>query len=148
LVGEGRIWIRESGMPGVNLKWTGEEQFLAADEAGHVVATDSQGQGFKPPDLLLVSLVGCAGVDVVRILEKKRQKFSSIEAKVGKQHAPEPPWTIEKIEVEWTVRGTDLKEKAVRDAVRLSEEKYCSVYASLNSEIVSTVRVLNDEGDD
>jgi putative redox protein len=134
-------------MAGVDLKWTGGQQFLATDEAGHVVVTDSQGQGFKPPDLLLVSLVGCAGVDVVRILEKKRQKFSSIEAKVGRQNAPEAPWTIEKIEVEWVVRGQNLKEKAVRDAVRLAEEKYCSVSASLTSELVTTVHVINEEED-
>ena len=62
-------------MAGVSVKWTGGRQFLAADEAGHVVVTDSEGQGFKPPDLLLAALVGCAGVDVVSILEKKRQVF-------------------------------------------------------------------------
>jgi putative redox protein len=135
-------------MPGVNLKWTGGLQFLAADEAGHVVVTDRDGQGFKPPDLLLASLVTCAGIDVVRILEKKRQKFSGIEAKVTKQNAPDPPWTIEKIEVEWIVRGQSLKEKAVRDSVHLAEEKYCSVYASLNSELVTTIRVVNEDESD
>ena len=136
-------------MAGINVKWTGGKQFLAADGAGHVVVTDSEGQGFKPPDLLLASLVGCAGVDVVRILEKKRQEFSSVEAKVDKQNAPEAPWTIEKIEVEWTVRGRGLKEKAVCDAVRLAEHKYCSVSASMTSELVTTVRVINeDEGED
>lgn len=135
-------------MAGINVKWTGGQQFLGTDEAGHVVVTDTDGQGIKPPDLLLVSLVGCAGVDVVRILEKKRQKFSSIEATVSKQNVPEPPWTIEKIEVEWTVRGRGLKQKAVEDAVRLAEEGYCSVSASLKSELVSTVRIVNDEGDD
>ena len=135
-------------MAGINVKWTGGRQFLAADGAGHVVVTDSEGQGFKPPELLLASLVGCAGVDVVRILEKKRQQFSSIEAKVDKQNAPEAPWTIEKIEVEWTVRGRGLKEKAVCDAVRLAEHKYCSVSASLTSELVTTVHVINeDEGE-
>jgi len=132
-------------MAGVNVKWTGGRQFLAADEAGHVVVTDSEGQGFKPPDLLLVSLVGCAGVDVVRILEKKRQAFTSIEAKISKQHTEEPPWTITKIELEWVIRGTNLKEKAVQDAVRLSEDKYCSVTDSICSEFVSTVRVENVE---
>ena len=132
----------------IDVKWTGGQQYLATDQAGHVVVTDSEGQGFKPPELLLVSLVTCAGIDVVRILEKKRQKFTSIEVKVDKQNAPEPPWTIEKIEVEWTVRGRGLKEKAVCDSVRLSEEKYCSVSASLRSELVTTVRVVNeDEGD-
>jgi putative redox protein len=135
-------------MATVSAKWTGGQQFLATDAAGHVVVTDPDGQGFKPPSLLLVSLVGCAGVDIVRILEKKRQDFSSIEAKVNQQNAPDPPWIIEKIELEWIVRGRNLKEKAVRDAVRLAEEKYCSVSASLKSELVTTVRVVNDdEGD-
>jgi putative redox protein len=132
---------------GVSVKWVGGKQFLAADDAGHVVVTDSEGQGFKPPDLLLASLVGCAGVDVVSILEKKRQSFSSVDARVSKQNAPEAPWPIEKIEVEWTVRGKGLKEKAVRDAVRLAEEKYCSVSASLTCNLVTTVRVIN-EGED
>lgn len=133
----------------VTVKWTGGHQYLAADEAGHVVVTDLEGQGFKPPELLLVSLVTCAGIDVVKILEKKRQKFSSINVKVDKQNAPDPPWIIEKIEMEWTISGKGLKEKAVRDAVHLSEEKYCSVSASLTSELITTVRVINeDEGAD
>jgi putative redox protein len=131
-------------MADIQGKWTGGVQFLFADEAGHTVVTDRDGQGFKPPLLLLASLVGCAGVDVVRILEKKRKQVTSIEASVQKYNAPDPPWTIEKIEVEWVVRGTGLTEKAVRDAVRLAEEKYCSVSASLTSELVTTVRVENE----
>jgi putative redox protein len=107
--------------------------------------TDRDGQGFKPPDLLLASLVGCAGVDVVRILEKQRQKVSSVNVKVNRQHAPEPPWTITRIEIEWVIQGQDLKEKAIRTAVRLAEEKYCSVSASLTSELVTTVRVLDEK---
>jgi putative redox protein len=132
-------------MAGVHVKWTGGQQFLAADGAGHVVVTDAHGQGYKPSDLLLAALVGCAGVDVVSILEKKRQKFSSIEAKVSQQNLPDPPWTVVEIEVEWIVRGRNLKEKAVRDAVQLAEEKYCSVAASLKSELVTIVRVVNEE---
>ena len=134
-------------MSSIDVKWTGGLQFLAADETGHVVVTDRDGQGFKPPDLLLVSLVGCAGIDVVRILEKKRKKITSIEVKVNKQNAPDPPWTIEKIEVEWIVRGPKMTQKAVQDAVHLAEGKYCSVAASLLSELVSTVRaeIENDE---
>ena len=134
-------------MSDINVKWSGGVQFLASDEAGHVVVTDRDGQGMKPPLLLLVSLAGCAGVDVVRILEKKRQRFTGIEVKVSKHNDPEPPWCITKIETEWIVRGHNLKEKAVQDAVRLAEEKYCSVTASLSSELVTTVTVINeDEG--
>ena len=118
-------------MADVSVKWTGGGQFLASDEAGHVVVTDRDGQGMKPPNLLLISLATCAGIDVVSILEKKRQRFTSIEARVSKQNDPDPPWCIEKIELEWVVRGRGLKEKAVRDAVRLAEEKYCSVSATV-----------------
>ena len=132
-------------MADVSIKWTGDVQFLASDEAGHVVVTDRDGQGIKPPNLLLISLATCAGIDVVRILEKKRQQFSSIEARVSKHNAPDPPWTIEKIELEWVVRGRGLREKAVCDAVRLAEEKYCSVSASLTSELVTTIQVINED---
>jgi putative redox protein len=132
-------------MAGVQVKWTGGVQFLANDEHGHVVVTDRDGHGFKPPNLLLASLVGCAGIDVVEILKKKRQDFTAIEATIDKENALDPPWTIEKIQVEWTVRGRNLKEKAVEDAIRLAEEKYCSVWASLKSEMVTRVRVVNDD---
>jgi putative redox protein len=135
-------------MADVSVKWTGGAQFLASDEAGHVVVTDRDGQGIKPPNLLLISLATCAGIDVVSILEKKRQRFTSIEARLSKQNAPEPPWCIEKIELEWIVRGHGLKEKAVHDAVRLAEEKYCSVSASLSSELVTTIRVVNEDEED
>ncbi|MGD8626515.1 MAG: OsmC family protein [Anaerolineae bacterium] len=131
-------------MPGIKAKWTGGVQFLATDEAGHTVVTDRDGEGFKPPDLLLVSLAGCAGIDVVRILEKKRQQVSSIEVSVNKKNAPDPPWTIEEIELEWIVTGRNLKQKAVEDAVRLAEEGYCSVSASLTSKLVTTVRLVED----
>ena len=130
---------------GITVRWTGGQQFLAADEAGHVVMTDATGQGFKPPDLVLAALVGCTGVDVVNILEKKRQQVSGIEVRASRQHAPEPPWAIETIEVEWVIRGRDLSEKAAREAVRLAEEKYCSVSASLKSRLITTVRVVNEE---
>jgi putative redox protein len=128
-------------MAGVSVKWTGGAQFLAADEVGHTVVTDPDGQGFKPPELLLVSLVGCAGVDVVSILEKKRKTITGIQVSVTKKNAPEPPWMIEQIEVHWVISGPNMTQKAAEDAVQLAQEKYCSVVASLKSEIITHVRV-------
>lgn len=128
-------------------KWTGGHQFLATDEKGHVLVSDDQGQGFKPSEMLLAALVGCAGVDLVGILTKKRQKFTTIEVKATKFNAPDPPWKILKIEVEWTVRGHNLKQKAVEESVHLAEDKYCQVKASLTSEVVTTVIVVNEESD-
>jgi putative redox protein len=132
-------------MAGIHARWIDGHQYVGLDETGHAVVTDDEGQGFKPSELLLVALVTCAGADVVRILNKKRQKPAAIEVKATKHSLPDPPFTIEKIEVEWTVRGRDLKEKAVSDAVHLAEEKYCSVKASLKSQVVTTVRVVNEE---
>jgi len=132
-------------MAGIEVKWVGGEQFLATDEWGHTVSTEPNGKAFKAPNLLLVALVGCAGVDIVQILQKMRQNFTAIEVRASKEHAPDPPWTIEKIEVEWTIKGHGLSEKAVNAAVRLSQAKYCSVVASLRSELVTTVRIIDEQ---
>ncbi len=132
-------------MAGVQVTWMGGELFEAADDAGHTILTGQDPRSFKPPNLLLASLAACAGIDLVAILQKKRQKVTGVEANLSKQSAPDPPWTIEKIEIEWVVRGHNLSEKAVWDAVRLAEEKYCSVAASLKSEIVMTIRLVEEE---
>jgi putative redox protein len=143
-------------MANVELKWTGGVQFLAVDAKGHTVVTDAvaggdaggKGHGWKPPDLLLVSLASCAAIDVVRILEKKRKPISRLEISLTPHNAEDPPWTIERIDVHYTVHGRGMTDKAVRDAVRLAEEKYCSVAASLTSEIVHTFTVVDDTVDE
>ncbi|MBN1139849.1 MAG: OsmC family protein [Anaerolineae bacterium] len=133
-------------MAGVQVTWMGGQLFKATDDAGHAILTGADSRYFKPPDLLLVALAVCIGVDIVAILEKKRQKVTGIQACLTKQNAPDPPWTIEKIEIEWVVRGHNLSEKAVWDAIRLAEGKYCSVSASLKSEIVMTLRLIEEGG--
>ena len=131
-------------MAGVKVTWMGGELFEAADDAGHTILTGSDARSFKPPNMLLAALAACAGIDFVAILEKKRQKVTGIEAYLTKQNVPDPPWTIEKIEIEWVIRGHNLSEKAVWDAVRLAEGKYCSVAASLKSEIVMAIRLVEE----
>jgi putative redox protein len=131
-------------MAGVQVTWMGGELFEAADDAGHTILTGSGPRSFKPPDMLLAALAACAGVDLVAILQKKRQQVTGVQARLSKQNAPDPPWTIEKIEIEWVVRGHNLSEKAVWDAARLAEGKYCSVAASLKSEIVMTIRLVEE----
>jgi putative redox protein len=132
-------------MGDIHVRWTGGRQYLAADEEGHSVVTDVSGQGFRPAELLLVAVVGCAGTDFASILEKKKQEVTAIEVRASKQNAPEAPWAIERIETEWTVRGRNLRQKAVHDALHLAEEKYCSVAASLKSELVTILHVVNEE---
>jgi putative redox protein len=67
----------------------------------------------------------------VNILEKKRQKLTGLEVAVTGEQDAEPPWTYRKVHLHYTLRGKGPREKAVQDAIELSEEKYCSVAATV-----------------
>jgi putative redox protein len=124
--------------------WLDKQQYVGIDSSKHSVVMSAQdeenGTGMNPSDLLLVSLGGCAAYDVVSILQKKRQRLTGLEIAVTGEQDEEPPWTFRKIHVQYSVRGRGLREKAVRDAIRLSEEKYCSVAATLRG----TVEITHD----
>ena len=79
-------------------------------------------------ELVLVALAGCSGVDVSHILKKKRQEVKDIQIEVIGLRRDEHPRVYERISIRYKVYGKDLKEKAVEDAIRLSVNKYCSVY--------------------
>jgi putative redox protein len=115
----------------VNVKWVGKREFVGTDSSKHSVVMSSQdeenGTGMSPSQLLLVALGGCTAYDVVSILEKKRQHLTGLEVKVTGEQEPDPPWTYRKVHVDYILRGKELSEKAVQDAIELSEEKYCSV---------------------
>ena len=115
------------------VKWVESRQFVGIDSTDHSVVLSSKGDGIgmKPSDLLLVSLGGCTAYDVVGILEKKRQKLTGLEVTISSEQDEDPPWTFRKLHLHFAVRGKGLKEKAVQDAIKLSEEKYCSVAATL-----------------
>ena len=82
-------------------------------------------------ELVLVGLCGCTAIDVVSILRKKREPFTRVEVRAQAERAPEPPTVYTEIKLVYRVGGK-VSHKAVEDAVRLSEEKYCSVAAMLN----------------
>ena len=121
-------------MDTVRTKWNGRRQFVASDEAGHGVVMDAKpeysgdGTGTTPVQLVLYALAGCTGMDVVSILEKKRQAVLGLEIEVrGTKRTEEFPKIYEHIEVEYIVTGVGVKPEAVARAIELSEEKYCSV---------------------
>ncbi|RLC62963.1 MAG: peroxiredoxin, partial [Chloroflexi bacterium] len=92
---------------------------------------EENGTGVSPSQLLLVALGGCTGYDVVSILEKKRQRLTGLEITVTGEQEADPPWAYRKIHVHYEVRGRGLDEGAVHKAIKLSEQKYCSVAATL-----------------
>ena len=82
-------------------------------------------------ELVLIGLCGCTGYDVASILRKKREPFTSLEVRAQAERAPNPPSVYTDIKLFYRVGGK-VSHKAVEDAVKLSEEKYCSVAAMLN----------------
>jgi putative redox protein len=116
-----------------SVKWIGEEQFVATSPSGHAITIDSDRESNKAPgpmDLVLMALGACTATDIVIILKKKRQKLQSLEVICSGERAAEPPRVWKKLEVLYRLRGS-IDEAAVKHAIQLSEEKYCSVSAML-----------------
>ncbi len=115
------------------IKWIGEEQFVATSPSGHAITLDSDRSSNKAPgpmELVLMALGACTATDIVNILKKKRQKLEALEVICSGERATEPPAVWTKLEVVYRLRGK-LDEEAVKRAIELSEEKYCSVSAML-----------------
>jgi putative redox protein len=91
------------------------------------------GDGTLPMEMLLVALGGCTGMDVVSILEKKRQSVTNFEILIHGDRAEEHPKVYTSITVEYVVTGHAVDPEAVRRAIELSETKYCSVMATLRN---------------
>ncbi|NMC79879.1 MAG: OsmC family protein [Chloroflexi bacterium] len=136
-------------MGAATVRWIGGKQFVGIDSSKHsvVLSTPSEGVGMKPSELMLVALASCTAVDVVDILAKKRQALDSLEIEASGEQDADPPWTYRKIELCYRLRGKALQEKAVAQAIELSEEKYCSVAATLRgvAQIVTRFEILPEE---
>jgi putative redox protein len=129
-------------MQTATVRWKSGEEFLATMPSGSTVPFDA-GSAHKggpgPMEMLLGALGACTSVDVILILEKKRQKVAALEVSVSGDRASEPPQVWTKIEIVYRVSGK-LDEKAVRDAIELSQNKYCSVAAMLGKTAKITYR--------
>jgi putative redox protein len=115
------------------VKWIGEEKFVATSPSGHAITIDSDRESNKAPgpmEMVLMTLGACSATDVVIVLKKKRQKLESLEVICSGERAAEPPTVWTKLEIVFKLRG-HLDEAAVKHAIELSEDKYCSVAATL-----------------
>jgi putative redox protein len=115
------------------VKWIGEQKFVATSPSGHAMVMDSDRESNKAPgpmELVLMALGACTATDVVTVLKKKRQKLEWLEVVCSGERAAEPPTVWTKLEIVYRLRG-ELDEGAVKHAIELSEEKYCSVAAML-----------------
>ncbi|HSM85883.1 MAG TPA: OsmC family protein [Candidatus Limnocylindrales bacterium] len=117
------------------VNWTDGERFVASASSGHAFVIDSDRQRNTAPgpmEMVLAALCACTATDVVMILKKKREPFSAVEVRAEAERAPQPPTVYTSIKLIFTVSGP-VNRKSAEDAVRLSEEKYCSVSAMLKS---------------
>src|SRR5258708_20506649 len=111
--------------------WIEKQRFDGVASSGRSIVVDGdKAAGNSPMELVLIGLCGCTGYDVVSILQKKREPFTSLEVRAEAERAADPPSVYVKIKLIYRVGGKASR-KAVEDAVRLSKEKYCSVSSSL-----------------
>jgi putative redox protein len=106
-------------------------QFVATSGTGHhLLIDDAAGNsGAKPIELVAIALAGCTAFDVISILRKKRQQVTGYEVRVEADQAPDPPQVFREVRIHHVITGEDVSPQALEDAIRLSEEKYCSVGA-------------------
>ncbi len=133
------------------LTWVDGMRFVAHGSASGVplvfdAAADhgGLGSGVRPMEALLLALGGCTAMDVISILQKKRQRVTGLQINLKGLRAQEHPRRYTEIELEYVVRGYDVSPEAVARSIELSETKYCSVVASLNAKLTSTYRVQEE----
>ena len=127
----------------------GDDLFIGISPGGHaqVIETDKgRAAAATPMEMLLLALGGCTAVDVVSILKKKRERVTAYRVEVSGTRREEHPRAYTRVEVRHVVTGKGVSERAVAQAVELSETKYCSVAATLRPgvEIVTTYEIIED----
>ncbi|HMK56580.1 MAG TPA: OsmC family protein [Dissulfurispiraceae bacterium] len=133
------------------VKWVDGFQFVGESGSGHAVIMDASPEagktttGMTPMEMLLVATGGCSGMDVASVLSKKRQDVIDIRVGVNGEKAENHPHRFVDIKLEYTITGRDISEYAVKKAIEMSIEKYCSVKATLegSAKISYTYKIVN-----
>jgi len=111
-----------------------DRQFAATTGSDHHLLLDDAagGTGPKPIELVAVALAGCTAFDVITVLRQKhRQKVTGYQVRVEADQAERPPQVFTNVRIHHVVSGCDIDASALQEAIRLSEEKYCSVGAMI-----------------
>jgi putative redox protein len=132
------------------VKWVEGFQFVGESGSGHAIVMDASPEagkvmtGMTPMEMLLVGIGGCSGMDVVSVLKKKRQEVVDIAVNVSGEKAESYPQKYTSIQLEFIVTGKNISDDAVKKAVDLSMEKYCSVKATLegSAKIVYSYKIV------
>ena len=135
--------------PKATVHYAGDDFFVCLTPSGNALTLDTnhdRASAPTPMELLLVALGSCTAVDVISILQKKREQIKDYKVEVRGQRREDHPRSYARMEVRHIVRGSNISEKSVAQAIELSEHKYCSVAATLRptAEIVSSYEIIED----
>jgi putative redox protein len=128
------------------IKWVQEAMFIGESDSGHAVVLDGPADGggrnlgIRPMEMVLIGMGGCTAYDVVHILKKSRQDIAACSVEIEAQRAESVPKVFTHIHIHFIVRGVGLTATAVKRAVDLSAEKYCSASIMLGK----TARITHD----
>jgi putative redox protein len=129
------------------VRWKQGQQYDAESHSGHHVAVDADAAhsgGPGPMELVLMALCSCTAVDVVSILHKKREAFTSLTVSAVAEQATEAPRTFTHIHLTYHLGGK-VTPKAAEDAVALSKNKYCSVSKMLEKAATIDYEITYEE---
>lgn len=130
----------------ISATWKGGLSFEATADSGFKVNLGAEediggaNDGFRPLELMAVSLAGCTAMDVISILQKKRQNVTGFEVQVHAERAEEHPKVMTSAVIEYLVTGQGIDEEAVKRAIQLSATRYCPAQATLGKVIPITLQ--------
>ncbi len=128
----------------VELDWVRDEVFVGMDSNGRSIVIgkapgeEPEFKGVKASHLLLLSVAACTAHDVIAILQKQKQQVTDFRIYVTGEQQDTAPWRFTKINIRYRVTGHNLNESFIKRDIELSQEKYCSVYATLKDAVAIT----------
>ena len=131
------------------VRYAGDEFFIGTPPSGHAQTIDVKGDrkaAPNPVEMLLVSVAACTAADVISILEKKRQVVTGYDVEISGERAEDHPRKFIKFHIHHIVRGRSVSEKALVDAIELSDTKYCSVAATVRptAQLTTSYEIVED----
>ena len=137
------------------VNWHGKLSFTGSADSGFEVPLGANpivggdNDGFRPLELMAVSLAGCTAMDVISILQKKRQEITDFRVEIDANRANEHPKVFTNAVIEYHVSGNQVNEKAVLRALELSAKRYCPAQSMLSRIFPITLKynIYNEGGD-
>ncbi len=131
--------------------WREAINFTAISDSGFELGLGAEKEGFRPMELFAIGLAGCTAMDVISILEKKRQDVTAFEVKVHADRAQEHPRVFTQARIEYQVSGHEIDETAVVRAIELSASRYCPAQAMFANvfpiDLIYNIYEVNSDGE-